>query len=531
MLQQDDLQALGLFGQAQPDPYGFGSVDQLLGVQPLSSDPGPSPQLPSAPSQDKLAGNEENLNHLAAAMKAAVSAPPDAPKGLVKAGETVRYTDDGQTPAQRAAAVLEQGQLAQAEGQIAVDRQSKIAEAYDAQVAKGRADADLADEQRAKAEADNEARQTRIRDSQQRWVDQVSDPIDPSKTFENMSLFSKAAALLSAFSYGYLNPRGQGTAPIVTTLMQMASEDTRAQMANAAEGRARRGDMIDHYDRMYGDTTAVAKKLEADKLLTLSKRAMLDAKDSKSAEARAASEDMAKSLRVQAEAANSAADRVLNSKPVSERTTTYRPAGGAGKAVDPVERAKKVAEAAKALEAAGASKEAIADLFKKAGFEAPSRKTAAELTNEEQANKKEKPTEAEAKKQSAVSALTNLRKQMTELPEKIHNRESESLATRGARGAADVLFGKGAGDATLSDREKKDAQTFKQARTNYTALLSVALQQGALAGPEYDRAVEAAGAFERPRQMRDAIDNVLEMLGSAPDKAKDREASGFKRVK
>lgn len=383
-LSPEDLQALGV---DQFDPYAVSglpqqSLDAMTRIE--------LPQAPAAPvaapAPDKLR-DPTVMDHLRQVMQHAVQSGPEAPKGLVKAGETVRVQDDGLTPEERAAGTAVRGQAAIDTMGVDRDRLAATADAYEQQAAKSRAEADVEDERRKQEEMHTEARMQRIREDQDFLAEQKDEPIDPQRYFKNMSLFGKAMALISAAAYGYVNSRNgeQGQAPIIGVLQQMASEDTRAQMTDVQNGRAKRSDQMALYERKYGDQSLIAKKLEADKLQTLGKRAMADAKQAKSAEAKASMEDMGKKMLINADVLNQTVSEAHSAQPM-ERTTTYSQAKGKG---DPqandIKRQKEMGELDLLWEKQGYSKEERARRMSAIGYQPPSgtAKTAAE---QDQAN-------------------------------------------------------------------------------------------------------------------------------------------------
>lgn len=208
-----------------------------------------------------------------------------------------------------------------------------------------------------------------------------------------------------------------------------------------------------------------------------------------------------------------------------------KPAAGS----DLIERLTKLAAADKALEGQGVGPDDPARQLLRREMGGVSQPTAAEQTNKEQvaktAEEARKAQVAEINAQTArdkpAVQLKNLYEQVAGLPEKVYNRETESLPARGLRNAADFAFGKGAGEVTLNEQELSDSQKFKQAQGSYIAMLSVALGQGAMSGQEYENAKANAMAFDKPAQLKAAIANTLEMMGRRPAEP-SREELGFK---
>lgn len=267
-----------------------------------------------------------------------------APRGMVGAQQTVK-TEEGGIPAQaRAEGVAARGQEELDNGQVDADRMSTQAAELEKRAAELRQDAQAENEKRQQGEAENAKRQERLREQQQELADQNDEPINANK-----SLLGKAAALISAGIYGYLGGRGQP--PVVETLMQMAKEDTAAQMANNAQKRDRRNALIDQYERQYGDATLVAKRLEADKLLTMAKQARAEGMEAKTLELKGAAEDLQKKLQNRVGTLHREIQEATYGKPV-EVTTTYG-VPKAGKGTDAFAQMKKGLELDKLYEERG----------------------------------------------------------------------------------------------------------------------------------------------------------------------------------
>ena len=151
---------LGLEQPQEENPLGFTSPQQLLGIQPLSFTPPPAPSVPAqqpGAGGDMIAGKPDILAHLQTVMQASASGKLDtgAPKGQAAAETTVKTTDDGMTPEQRASGVAVRGQAAIDQKQIEADRAEQISKDAALHAAKLRAEAQVEDEQRAKAEQEN----------------------------------------------------------------------------------------------------------------------------------------------------------------------------------------------------------------------------------------------------------------------------------------------------------------------------------------------------------------------------------------
>jgi hypothetical protein len=413
-----------LYQPAQYQPLEL-SLPELMGgasLQPespfkLLPQPAQQQQIPDRLTTDAVKDDMATYIKSLAEKAGAGSTAPATTKGMVRAGETVKTTEGGLTPLQQAQSLAVTGKAALQESGIDAERSRTNASLYEAEAARLRAEASIENEKRMQQEQEQETRAQRYRDQQAFLLEQKDEPPSADRYYEKVGTLSKMAAIASAFAFGYFNPRG-GTAPVVQTMQRMAAEDVRDQMAAAAQNKARRQDLVAFYEQRFGDTQLVAKKLEADKLRTLEKTLRADALQAKSQEAKANYEDLSAKLGVRADVLDQQVTDALVAKPVAERTTTFRPAGGG--AVDPVERAKKTAEAAKALEAAGVGKEAIAALFQSQGLEAPTAQTAAEREAAEKAAKARELTTDEKKDlrektdgiASAIQGFEELDKQM-----------------------------------------------------------------------------------------------------------------------
>lgn len=368
----DQLQQM--YGQQQPedDP-----LQRMLQMQP----PPPPPQLdpqtmsattddmsqPAQPQQQPGLGHPDVMNFIkeleSSGRLTGGDKGPAAPKGMQAAQTTVKSEQGGIPSDVRAQGVAVRGQAELDDAGIERDRRMQEADELERRAAYLRQDAAVETEKRQQEERENAARQERLRGQQQELAGQADEPINPNRYFQNMSAFSKVTSLISAAIYGYLG--GKGQPPITETLMQMAKEDTAAQMANNRAAEGRRSSLIDQYERQYGDTTIVAKRLEADKLLTMSKEAKAQSMDAKSEEAKAAAEDIAKKMQNRVGVLHQQIQEATFGKPV-EVTTAYKAAGGGG--TNLAAQLEKAAKLNKSLADAGASPEERQRMLKAAGL-------------------------------------------------------------------------------------------------------------------------------------------------------------------
>lgn len=287
---------------------------------------------------------------------------PSAPKGMTAAQRTVTSEEGGLPPEQRALGVAVRGQAEIGDALVDRDRMNAMADELERRAAYLRQDAAIEHEQRQQAERENAERQARLRSQQLELAGQADEPINPNRYFQNMSAFSKAAAIIHAGIYGYLGGRGQP--PVMDSLMQMAQQDVQAQLSDRQAARATRNSLIEQYERQYGDTTLVAKRLEADKLLTLSKETEARGMDAKTDEARANAQDMTKKLQNRVGVLHREIQEATYGKPV-QVSTMYKATGGGG--IDPMKALKLREE----MEKGGYSQEAIAAELKKRGMAPP----------------------------------------------------------------------------------------------------------------------------------------------------------------
>lgn len=334
----------------------------------------------------------------------------DAPKGMKAASQTIKTEEGGPDAKTRATGVAVRGATAMGEQDIVRQRAEEQAAELEQRAAYLRQDAEVKREELQRQEQENAKRQERLRSQQQELADQDDAPINPRRSFENMSVFSKGSSLVSAFIYGFLGGRGQP--PVTETLMQMAKEDTAAQIANNAAARGKRSAQIEQYERQYGDTTLVAKRLEADKLLTMAKDAQAQSLDAKSQEAKAQAEDIAKQLKNRVGLLHQEIQEATFGKPV-EVSTTYQTPKGTGPA-DPAALMKKAADLNKTLAEGGYPPEQRAAMLKAAGLPA-----AAGVTMGEQKLASDEAEKARKAAELSPEAQTDMRKRVDGLAEMV----------------------------------------------------------------------------------------------------------------
>jgi hypothetical protein len=359
---------------------------------------------------------------------------------------------------------------------------------------------------------------------QQLKLETTPDPqVDPDRYVKSMSTGKDIGLIiLGALNGAFRGLAGQGGNDVVDILNKRIDQDVEVQKTAAANGRADRTNKVAQLMERGHDLETAAKLAKVQAREYAAKLYEQEAAAAGAAEFREqAALDAAK---IRATGAAEIRQLVQSGESRTQTTNTFaRPA--AGKAVDTGKAIKEALELDKILEERGYDKDRRDATLKAAGLAPPTGKTGVELA-------REKPTELQVKNQLTVDKLKNMAAQLEDLPKEILTRESRPLPSRVARDAADYVFGEGSGDATLTPKELADKQTFEQIKTTYASLLSVANQQGALAGPEYERAVKAAGAMNRPAQMKAAISNLLGVMGVSPEEGGrgTRASAGFNEV-
>lgn len=289
----------------------------------------------------------------------------ETPKGMKAKTATMTQEVGGPDAEQRAAGVASRGQFELDNALVDKNRMLQTADQLAEDASNKRIDASLKEEQIQKEQDELAKKQERLRSQQAELAGQADEPINPKRYFDNMGFFAKVSSVISAGIYGYLGGRGQ--APVVESLMQMAKEDVAAQMADNSAKRGQRNSLIEQYERQYGDSTLVAKRLEADKLLTMSKRAEAEAKDAKSVEVRAAAQDLDQKLKNRVGLLHREIQEATFEKP-TQVTTTFETPKPAGTGADMAAKIKRAAELKKTLVEAGSPPDEVEAMLKAAGL-------------------------------------------------------------------------------------------------------------------------------------------------------------------
>lgn len=362
---------------------------------------GGAPQLSMEPEQPSMLGSDDlpspgggalgdpSVMEMAKQMiessqgQAPAASPP---RGMGTSQVTQRTQLGGLSPEDKALDVAAQGDFQLGEAQIQRERLEAQAQEFERQAAALRAQAQVENEQRQQAEAENAAKQERLRGQQQELAEQDAEPIDPDRYYKNRSVFQDLAAVVSAGIHGYLG--GPGAPPIIGLMQQRAQQDVQAQLSNAAQQRDKRDTLIQQYERQYGDTTLVAKRLEADKLLTLAKETQAQGATAKTNEAKAAAQDLEKQLKNRVGLLHREIQSAMAQKPIVDQTTTYQPLKKAG-AGEAMKNQDKAFEMAKKAREQGWSDQQIRDkIFRPLGVEAPKENAAVDVARDD-SNKKD----------------------------------------------------------------------------------------------------------------------------------------------
>lgn len=521
---QDDTLLRMLAGSSAPSPSALaGSQYEQLPMNGGTPNGGIAPietQMPAGGVEQLNAPQRETtdldimemyskmVNDNAAARQA--QGGSGAPAGMHAQSVTQKSESGGVPTDVQAQGVAVRGAADIADAEVARQRIEKDAQAAREQADQIRAEVAAETQKRQVEENELAQKQQRLRGQQADLAKQADEPINAHRYFDNMSVFTKGTAILSAALYGYLNPKASGPAPVVESLMQMAQEDTRAQMANNLQARSNRDSVMAQYEREYGDTTLVAKRLEADKLLTLAKEAKAQGLDAKSAQARANAEDIAKQLQNRVGVLHQQIQEATYGKPV-QTTTTYQPNApkGAGMAAA-YDRAAKVYQS---LAAAGVSPEervkALAAM--KLPTEGFGGKTAGEKEDEQkradaEAKKTELTPDQKSKAALAADGLAEMTLGLRELDDHLHIsraqgtgkvvttpggiEEAMSPNTNTATGILRALpwkAGEGAADMVEQGAPTQAAKTLKRISDKIVFGKAKADGQGALSGPDLPR--------------------------------------------
>jgi hypothetical protein len=307
--------------------------------------------------------------------------PPD---GMRAQQATITGEQGGPNAQQRAEGVAVRGAADLANQGVDRDRLFKMADELEQRAAYLRQDAAVEHEARLAKEQELAEKQARLRAQQMELASQNEEPINPKRAFENMSTFATLSAIISAGIYGYVGGRGQP--PVAEMLMQRAQQDVQAQLADRQANAARRSAIIEQYQNQYNDTGLVAKRLEADKLLTLAKESEAKGMEAKTSEVKAAAEDLAAKLKNRVGVLHREIQEATFEKPVNVSTTYARPKPIGGG--DPNKQLKEALEMDALLEKRGYSREERAAMLTAAKLPPPSGKTEAELKREDETAKR-----------------------------------------------------------------------------------------------------------------------------------------------
>lgn len=327
--------------------------------QPMQTAPEPAPPVQAAP---------PGLADMSQYQQPQQPAMPTMP-GLRAQGATVKTELGGAPASVQAATMAAQGQNTLDDQGIQRDAILRQADAMEQHAAKLRAQVQVEQEQRQQQEKELAAKQSRLRDQQMELASQIDEPIDPKRYFKSMNTFEKMGAVIQAGVYGYLNPKG-GANPIIQDLYQMAQNDVKTQLDERHSNQVRRVGIIDQYERQYQDTGLVAKRLEADRLVTMGKVAFAEAQEAESTEAKGRAMDLTRGLAGKAKVLHQEIQQAMYGKPVEVTSTFARPP-----TVNPGARVEQALKQAKMMEEAGYSPERIRTLLQAQGMEAPTGKS------------------------------------------------------------------------------------------------------------------------------------------------------------
>lgn len=229
----------------------------------------------------------------------AAPAAPIAPRGTVLAKEQQTTVEGGPTPEQLATDTQVRGEADLGYKQSQADLLQKQAEKMAQRSGELKAEAAHEEQMRAKQEQDNQARMERLRKAQMDMRKQEDEPVDPNRYYRNMSIFGKVAAVLSAGIHGLLSRPGEGPAPVIKQLTDLAHEDTASQIDALNRNEKRRNGMIEQYQMEYGDATMAAQRLDADKLRIARKMLQAEDLDNQSQDVQMRRDDMVNALAAQ----------------------------------------------------------------------------------------------------------------------------------------------------------------------------------------------------------------------------------------
>jgi hypothetical protein len=367
--------------------------------------------------------------------------------------------------------------------------------------------------QQSQAEADQAAQRAEIARLNQIATASQNDPeVDPGRYVRGMTTGqSVMTVILAALEGGFRGINGQtGQNTVISILDKRIDQDIMAQKEQIASGRIRRGNMIAYFREQGMNEEAAEKAARGMAYAQAEKLTQAEIARQGAGMARPEAAALAEQLKAAREQANDELVLTLGT-PRSSTSTVRAPAQGG----DSMGGFTKMLAAREAYEKAGATPEELAQFDKTNGRDAPAPTGESETARKARLDNAPKKTAEDVKQERTAGSLDNLAKQLDSLPDDTHSRSTEFLGKRVAKGAADVVFGEGAGDVMMSDQEKADRQVFEQAVNNYASLQSVALGQGAMAGPEFERAKAAAFAMG-PKQLARAIRSFSTTVGGKP---------------
>ncbi len=363
------------------------------------------------------------------------------------------------------------------------------------------------------AEADQARQRAEIARQNQIAIAAQEDPeIQPDRFIQGMSTGqSIGTIILAAIEGAFRGMSGQpGKSGVLDILERRVDQDIMAQKEQIQSGRIRRGNMIAYFQQQGMTEESAEKAAKAMSYAQAEKLTQAEIARLGAGNVRAEASALAEQLKAAREQAND--DLVLTLGTPRSSTTTIRQAPGGGDG----DTFSKLLAQRKAYEESGATPAQLATWDEKNGMGnmAPGGESVTARTAR-LANAPPKKNEHETKLDLTQKQLVNLANQLDSISEDTHSRSTEFIGKRIAKGTADVVFGEGSGDVMMSDQEKADRQVFEQAVNNYASMQSVALGQGALAGPEFERAKSAAYAMG-PRQLAQAIRSFSTTVGNKP---------------
>lgn len=335
-------------------------------------------------------------------------------KGQALASETRKFESGGPSAEERAQDTAVRGQYELDTMQAEIEKRRAEADEMEKRYAYMKQDAQVAEEERKKQEAEINAKQERLRGQQEELAQQDDEPINPRRYWENMSIFGKAGAIISAAIHGYLGDPNT-TADI---LNQRARDDVAAQVQQNASNERKRNALVEQYERQYGDTTLVAKRLEADKMMQMAKFAEAEKGQADTAEKRAAADELAKNLKSRVGVIHQDIQKATWGKP-TEVSQTYQPVKPKGPA-DPLAKAERIMKLNKLAEEQGYDEEQRANLFKSQGMTPPKGKSElAQKSEADQAKRDALTPEQTSDMRKRVDGLAEMVQGMDELDKSV----------------------------------------------------------------------------------------------------------------